>query len=117
MIALDAAENIEPHSTSEVTFWHEYVIDFSPVSIETRVCKVTLFVEVTSSRAKAVFSEKGHVEVTSSRAKAVFSEKGHKLIASFVGLTYSKLSDNIGRVETSLSIVVSAYVVSGYLFI
>jgi hypothetical protein len=40
MIALDAAENIEPHSMSEVTSWHEYVIDFSPVSIETRVCMV-----------------------------------------------------------------------------
>jgi hypothetical protein len=35
------------------------------------------------------------------------------VIASFMGLTCSKLSDNIGWIGTSLSIVVSAYVADG----
>jgi hypothetical protein len=96
MITFDAANNIKPHSTSEVTSRQKYVINFTPVSIGTDVCKVALFVEVTSSRPKAVFAE-----------------KGHEVIVSCMRLTHSILSDNIGWVASSFSIVVSAYVADG----
>jgi hypothetical protein len=63
------------------------------VSIGTRVCQVTWFVEVASSRAKAVFAEKVHI-----------------VIPSFMGLTCSKLSDNIGWIGTMyFSCIISLY--------